>query len=325
MAALSNAVAINLQSSGAAQEIKASGGMRTTPLTQLCNPDSPLPHPLQAKLRSIVAQQLLRSSAAPSGAEEDDGQDRESSEASLEDCIVFDYLRQSLCTFTLPVFVAERPGSCGSDSLAALGALSSQLEQTAKRTKSSAGDCAPSTPVLRQLLHVIQRELAGDGPVDLSALRDGATQSSSLAKKLAEADARVTGAVEVAELRASFAAQLEAYQRAADERALAEVESRLASLRVSEIARVRAEERQRFETELSQVRAAGREGGRPAWLCLVECSPLWCGGRRFAAASTRTAREKLRQPGLKSTASWTPCDGRARPPHLRRPTCVDGS
>lgn len=256
MAALSNAVAQNLQASGAADEIKVRSVVmvdtsgRAVSFTR--QPAS------QAKLRSIVARQLLRSSAGdtPVSLAEEQAADA----ATLEDSVVFDYLRQSLCTFTLPVFVAERPHSCGSDALASLGVLSARLGQTALPAgRTHAAESTNGGPVLRQLLRAAHRAFLADGPEGVAAeSRDrsgaAASRSASLASQLAEADARVTGAVEVAELRASFAAQLEAYQRGADERANAEVEARLASLRLREVARVRAEERQRFETELSQVR-----------------------------------------------------------------------
>lgn len=250
MELLSNSVAMGLHASGAANEIKVCSVFLYSSTSRS---DYTVSSP-QAKLRSIVAQQLLKSASNPSEQRED------SYKPSLEDSIVFDYLRQSMCTFTLPVFVAERPQCSSSDALASLGAIATRLGHTTASVRCSSADTQEHGTVLQRLVKAAEEFYLAGGPdgirrsADVDGDRTITRRTTSLSAQLAEADARVTGAVEIAELRASFAAQLEAYQRAADARSEAEVESRLASLRVGEIARVKAEERLRFETELSQVR-----------------------------------------------------------------------
>ena len=204
----------------------------------------------------MVAQQLIHASETCAPSDTPDASNLSGS-YSTEDCIVFDYLRQSLCTFTLPVFVAERPNCCNSDALVSLGLLASQVQTATRSEPDQTGkSSAASGPLLRRLLQVAYEAFdANPRSVERQDGADGVSErrKHSLASQLAAADARVTGAVELAELRASFASQLEVFQRAADKRCEAEVESRLESLRVREVARVKAEERQRFETQLSQV------------------------------------------------------------------------
>jgi hypothetical protein len=191
--------------------------------------ESGLASEVKARLRSFVAQQLLRPTAAASDVPARDGTTvpPSSSSDALEDGIIFDYLQRSQCSYTLPVFVAERPWSRESQTLAAVGALTARIQQLGsgielnKRDGSTEGGVS----VLRELIDATTRVFASDGPEGAKLrVTERAEPSSSLAMRLVEAEARHAGAAEVADLRASFASQMHDYQRSVDLRAEEEVQ-----------------------------------------------------------------------------------------------------
>ncbi len=172
---------------------------------------------MQTRLRSFVAQRLLQTStdviAGPTDAQK-----------TVEDGIVFDYLRRSRCNYTLPVFVAERPWSTTADMLSELGALTSRVQQLGT-SESQASDGNFKFSVLRRLLDVVSsacKNVGAEGVQQLAAASDIPT--TSLALRLADAELRHGGASEIAELRANFAARMCDYQRSVDLRADEEVQ-----------------------------------------------------------------------------------------------------
>jgi hypothetical protein len=194
--------------------------------------ESGLADDVKARLRSFVAQQLLRSTENLTTGSEAPADGKASRTNAIEDGIVFEYLRRSKCTYTLPVFVAERPWSRESDTLAAMGALATRIQRPSLAVQSKPKNDGPSSSssatVLQLLVDAADRMLSSgsDDETQHRASERAVQPSVTLAAKLAESDTKHSGAAEIAALRASFAAQMHDYQRAVDLRAEGEVQAR---------------------------------------------------------------------------------------------------